>query len=52
MMGGLISSTALTLLVVPLLYTFLDDLTLKAKQLVATAFATRTPEVAEHTADD
>ena len=52
MMGGLISSTALTLLVVPLLYTFLDDLSLKAKQLVVTAFATRSPEVAEHSTDD
>ena len=51
MMGGLISSTALTLLVVPLLYTFLDDLTLKVKQLVGTAFATGNPEVAE-LADD
>ena len=39
MMGGLLSSTALTLLVVPLLYTFLDDLRIYAKNLTRGAFA-------------
>jgi len=34
MMGGLISSTVLTLLVVPLLYTFLDDLALMIKRML------------------
>ncbi len=37
MMGGLISSTVLTLLVVPLLYTLLDDLAQLVKRLVAGA---------------
>jgi HAE1 family hydrophobic/amphiphilic exporter-1 len=38
MMGGLIMSTILTLLVVPLFYTFLDDLRLALGRLVAQAF--------------
>lgn len=38
MMGGLIMSTILTLLVVPLFYTFLDDLRLAIGRLVAQAF--------------
>ena len=39
MMGGLIMSTILTLLVVPLFYTFLDDLRLALNRLVAHAFS-------------
>ena len=38
MMGGLLSSTALTLLVVPLLYTFLDDARIYVKRLARGAF--------------
>ena len=45
MMGGLISSTILTLLVVPLFYTFLDDLRLALNRLVAHAFSK--PRVSE-----
>jgi len=52
MMGGLISSTALTLLVVPLLYTFLDDLTLTVKRLVVSAFSSGRVDAGEQAADD
>jgi len=38
MMGGLITSTILTLLVVPLFYTFLDDLRLAIRRVVSSAF--------------
>jgi hydrophobic/amphiphilic exporter-1 (mainly G- bacteria), HAE1 family len=51
MMGGLISSTLLTLLVVPLLYTFLDDLALAVKRLVSGTFGS-TSETVEQSADD
>ena len=40
MIGGLLSSTLLTLLLVPLFYTFLDDLRAALKRLTASAFAT------------
>ncbi len=52
MMGGLISSTALTLLVVPLLYTFLDDLRTYVKQLARAAFVPPTTVPDEVAADD
>lgn len=52
MMGGLISSTVLTLLVVPLLYTFLDDLAATIKRLVSVAFAPRRVGTVEQSADD
>jgi HAE1 family hydrophobic/amphiphilic exporter-1 len=52
MMGGLISSTVLTLLLVPLLYTCLDDLTQMIKRLVTSAFSPMLADVTEQTADD
>ena len=52
MMGGLISSTMLTLLVVPLLYTFLDDLRIYAKNLTRGAFAAPAVLTGEAAADD
>jgi len=52
MMGGLLSSTFLTLLVVPLCYTLLDDLRLAIRRLSAGVFAPRDPEVVYETADD
>ena len=47
MMGGLMSSTVLTLLVVPLLYTFLDDLTHTIRELALSAFWKPQEDVAE-----
>ena len=51
MIGGLLSSTSLTLLLVPLFYTFLDDLRAALKRLTASAFATPSdvpvPDVAD-----
>jgi len=44
MMGGLVSSTFLTLLVVPLFYTFFDDLRLFIQRIVASAFGRTSPE--------
>jgi len=44
MMGGLISSTLLTLLVVPLFYTFFDDLRLSLTRLTKGAFAQKPVE--------
>lgn len=41
MMGGLLASTVLTLLVVPLFYTFLDDLRQALRRLAASAVAGR-----------
>ena len=41
MMGGLLASTAMTLVIVPLFYTFLDDLRELWKRLIAAAFAPR-----------
>jgi hypothetical protein len=38
MMGGLISSTFLTLLLVPLFYTFLDDLRLALQRIASSAW--------------
>ncbi|MBE83991.1 MAG: hypothetical protein CME21_15630 [Gemmatimonadetes bacterium] len=52
MMGGLISSTVLTLLVVPLLYTFLDDLAAFFRRLVSGAFAPTVPDPGGTSADD
>ena len=51
MMGGLISSTVLTLLVIPLLYTFLDDLAMLINRMVT---ATRAPSAVtvEQSADN
>lgn len=43
MMGGLLTSTIMTLVIVPLFYTFLDDLRELWKRLIAGAFASRTP---------
>jgi HAE1 family hydrophobic/amphiphilic exporter-1 len=51
MMGGLMSSTVLTLLVVPLLYTFLDDLTQTIKGLALSAFQKPQGDVTESDAD-
>ena len=50
MMGGLLASTFLTLLVVPLFYTLLDDLRLALRRLSAGVFARR--DVAYDVADD
>ncbi len=53
MIGGLLSSTLLTLLLVPLFYTFLDDLRAALKRLTASAFTAPTsgdtpmPDVAD-----
>ena len=44
MMGGLISSTFLTLLVVPLFYTFFDDLRMFIQRIVSSAFGRSAPE--------
>jgi hydrophobic/amphiphilic exporter-1 (mainly G- bacteria), HAE1 family len=52
MMGGLLCSTFLTLLVVPLFYTFLDDLRVTVQRLATAAFQRRSPMPAEGTADD
>ena len=42
MMGGLISSTFLTLFVVPLFYTFLDDLRIVLRRITVVAFPQET----------
>lgn len=47
MMGGLVSSTLLTLLVVPLFYTFFDDFRMALTRVTRGAFTSRKP--AEHT---
>lgn len=52
MMGGLLASTFLTLLVVPLFYTFLDDLRLALRRVVTAAFSRPVPVSYEQTADD
>ena len=52
MMGGLLSSTVLTLLVVPLLYTFLDDLRMSVTQLARAAFSPIPAVSDEVVADD
>ena len=39
MIGGLLASTVLTLLIVPLFYTFLDDLRVHAARIAGSAFA-------------
>jgi len=52
MMGGLLASTFLTLLVVPLFYTLLDDLRLAIRRLSASVFAARARDEAYDTADD
>ncbi len=52
MMGGLFASTFLTLLVVPLFYTLLDDLRLAIRRLSAGVFASRSGGEAYDTADD
>ncbi|MDP6041707.1 MAG: efflux RND transporter permease subunit, partial [Candidatus Latescibacteria bacterium] len=44
MMGGLISSTFLTLVVVPLFYTFLDDLRMLLQRVTSGAFSRRTDD--------
>ncbi len=52
MMGGLLASTFLTLLVVPLFYTLLDDLRLTMRRLRAGVFAPRDAKAAYDVADD
>ncbi len=52
MIGGLLASTFLTLLVVPLFYTLLDDLRLAIRRLSAGVFASRAGGEAYDTADD
>jgi HAE1 family hydrophobic/amphiphilic exporter-1 len=45
LMGGMISATILTLLVVPVAYTYFDDLREMWKQLLAIMFGKRRGEV-------
>lgn len=52
MMGGLIASTLLTLLVVPLFYTFFDDLRLALMRVTKGTFAKPTEPVYDAVADD
>jgi len=52
MMGGLISSTLLTLLVVPLFYTFFDDLRMALMRVTKGVFSKSTPDTLEPAADD
>jgi HAE1 family hydrophobic/amphiphilic exporter-1 len=53
MMGGLISSTFLTLLLVPLFYTFFDDLRLALQRIASSAWKTKvSAPITELTADD
>jgi hypothetical protein len=49
MIGGLIASTLLTLVVVPLFYTLLDDLREHAGRIFGSAFRARQPVVPEAT---
>jgi hydrophobic/amphiphilic exporter-1 (mainly G- bacteria), HAE1 family len=49
MIGGLIASTLLTLVVVPLFYTLLDDLREHAGRIFGSAFRARQPEVPDAT---
>ena len=52
MMGGLLASTFLTLLVVPLFYTLLDDFRLAIRRLSAGIFASQDSDVVFDAADD
>jgi HAE1 family hydrophobic/amphiphilic exporter-1 len=52
MMGGLIASTLLTLLVVPLFYTFFDDLRLALMRVTKGIFSKPTEPVYDAVADD
>jgi len=52
MMGGLLASTFLTLLVVPLFYTLLDDLRMALKRLTTGVFAPRDGDAVYAAADD
>ena len=52
MMGGLLVSTFLTLLVVPLFYTLLDDLRMALKRLTSGVFTSRGGDVVHGAADD
>jgi hypothetical protein len=52
MMGGLVASTLLTLLVVPLFYTFFDDLRLALMRVTKGTFSKPAEPVYDAVADD